>query len=128
MAHLNGMLLSSTNPDRLGAWYAATLDPDRDEQMDKYRLLTFGAFYLLIDQRDDISDTSPEPGRIILNFDVEDARAVVERLEESGAEWVAPLEDRDGSLFATVGDPDGNYVQVIEMSAEARAAMSEQPE
>src|SRR5690606_21995228 len=62
MANLSGMLLASTNPQRLGAWYAAVLDPAGDEMMDPYRVFDFGDFYLLIDQRDDISDTSPEPG------------------------------------------------------------------
>jgi hypothetical protein len=31
-----------------------------------------------------------------------------------GAVWVAEIEDRDGSLFATVADPDGNLVQIIQ--------------
>ncbi len=77
----------------------------------------------MIDTRSDIGETNPEPGRIILNFDVADARAVAGRLEDSGVTWLAELEDRDGSLFATAIDPDGNYVQIIELSDEARAAM-----
>jgi hypothetical protein len=39
--------------------------------------------------------------------------------------WVAALEDRDGSLFATAADPDGNYVQIIQLSDEHRAAMAQ---
>ena len=35
-----------------------------------------------------------------------------------------PVEDRDGSLFGTLADPDGNAVQVIQLSPEARAAMA----
>lgn len=36
---------------------------------------------------------------------------------------VRPLEDRDGSWFATAIDPDGNYIQIIEFSEVARAEM-----
>ena len=120
---LDSILLASTDPERLGAWYAAALDPEDDSKMDGYRMLKFGNFYLVIDTRSDIGGTNPEPGRIILNFDVADARAAVARLDDLGVKWLAELEDRDGSLFATAIDPDGNYVQIIQMSDEARAAM-----
>jgi hypothetical protein len=117
------MLLASTNPERLHAWYAAALAPQEDAEVGGYRILRFGSFYLLIDSRDDVSDTNPEPGRTILNFDVADARSVAARLDGLGVRWLAELEDRDGSLFATAVDPDGNYVQIIQLSETHRAAM-----
>jgi predicted enzyme related to lactoylglutathione lyase len=60
---------------------------------------------------------------MIVNFDVPDARAVVARMNDLGVTWLAELEDRDGSLFATAIDPDGNYVQIIELSEAHRAGM-----
>ena len=122
---LDSILLSSTAPERLAAWYAAALDPVDDTKVDNYRVLSFGGFYVLIDQRSDIGDTSPEPGRIILNFDVSDARAIAGRLDDMDVKWLAGLEDRDGSLFATAIDPDGNYVQIIQLSEEHRAQMAQ---
>lgn len=121
---LDSMLLASTDPDRLHSWYVAALEPESDTKVDSYRVLQFGQFHVLIDNRSDISATNPEPGRMILNFDVDDARAIAGRIDELGATWVAPLEDRDGSLFATAQDPDGNYVQIIQLSDEQRAAMA----
>ncbi|MBA0124527.1 VOC family protein [Haloechinothrix sp. YIM 98757] len=120
---LTSILLASTNPDKLRAWYVQALEPDVDADQDKYAVLGFGGFYVLIDSREDIGDSNPEPGRVLLNFEVADARAVVERLDAAGTTWLAGLEDRDGSLFATAIDPDGNYVQIIELSEEHRAAM-----
>jgi predicted enzyme related to lactoylglutathione lyase len=122
---LNSMLLASTDPERLRSWYVAALDPQENTEMDQYRVLQFGTFYLMIDSRADVGDKNPEPGRVILNFEVPDARAVVARVDELGGTWLAELEDRDGSLFATAIDPDGNYVQIIEMSEEHRAAMAQ---
>lgn len=121
---LDSILLASTDPDRLRAWYAAALDPEENTDVDGYRVLKFGTFYLMIDTRSDIGDKNPEPGRMILNFDVADARAVVARLDDLGGQWLAELEDRGGSLFATAVDPDGNYVQIIQLSEEHRAAMA----
>ncbi|MET0728170.1 MAG: VOC family protein [Acidimicrobiales bacterium] len=121
---LNAMLLASTDPERLRAWYVSALSPTDDGKVDQYRVLQFGTFYVMIDTRDDIGPTNPEPGRVILNFDVPDARSVAARMDELGTTWVAELEDRDGSLFATAADPDGNYVQIIQLSDEHRAAMA----
>ena|SRR5207248_3953122 len=123
---VSSVLLASTDPVRLRDWYAAGLDPGDGTDIDGYLILRFGGFHLMIDRRADVGDRNPEPGRMILNFDVPDARAVVARLDGLGTSWLAELEDRDGSLFATAIDPDGNYVQVIELSAAHRAAMADQ--
>ncbi|WP_116949900.1 VOC family protein [Jiangella endophytica] len=123
-ATVASILLSSTDPDRLGIWYAAALAPADDARIGDYRMLRYGDFYLMIDQRDDVGPANPEPGRMILNFDVDDARSVVARLDAMGVSWLAPLEDRDGSLFATAIDPDGNYVQIIQISPEHQAELA----
>jgi predicted enzyme related to lactoylglutathione lyase len=122
---LDSMLLASADPERLRSWYVAVLDPQENTEMDQYRVLRFGTFYLMIDSRADVGDKNPEPGRVILNFDVPDARAAVARVNELGGAWLAELEDRDGSLFATAIDPDGNYVQIIQLSEAHRAAMTQ---
>lgn len=122
---LDSMLLASADPQRLRDWYVKALQPSSSSEQDQYRLLNFGGFYLLIDSRDDVGDKNLEPGRVIINFDVVDARSVAARMTELGTEWLAALEDRDGSLFATAIDPDGNYVQIIQLSNEHRAAMAD---
>ena len=122
---LDSMLLASTDPERLHAWYVAALEPAEDTKVDGYLVLRYGSFHLLIDRRGDIADTNPDPARVILNFDVEDARTIAHRMDDMGVTWLAPLEDRDGSLFATSVDPDGNLVQIIELSEEHRRAMEQ---
>jgi predicted enzyme related to lactoylglutathione lyase len=122
---LGSILLSSTKPERLRDWYAAALSAKVEKTPGEpaYDLFDFDGFYLMIDTRDDVGDTNAEPGRIILNFEVDDARGTAERIDKLGTKWLAELEDRDGSWFATAIDPDGNYVQIIELSEEARKAM-----
>jgi hypothetical protein len=119
-------LLSSTDPDRLHRWYVDALRPDVNDVANGYRVVGFDGFFIMIDSRDDVSAKNPEPGRYIVNLDVDDARDVAARMDQLGVEWLAPLEDREGSLFATVIYPDGNYVQIIQLSAEAKAQMAEQ--
>jgi predicted enzyme related to lactoylglutathione lyase len=80
--------------------------------------LHFGPVAVLIDQRDDLELRTAEPGRVVLNYTVTDIKAWVERLSARGASWVAELEYRDagGAWFATTADPDGNHVQLIELT------------
>jgi len=114
-SRLSSMLLASPDPERLGAWYAAAFAPRHDTEANGYRILTLGGFTLLIDRRDDVTGPNPQPGRMILNVDVPDARAVARRLDDVGVTWEAKLEEREPGLFATAVDPDGNYVQVIQL-------------
>ncbi|MGH3735636.1 MAG: VOC family protein [Micromonosporaceae bacterium] len=117
------ILLASTNPQRLRDWYVEAFTPDTEDQTGPYRILGFGGFYLLIDERADIGERNPEPGRVIINFDVPDANAAAAKLDAAGTEWLAKLEDREGSLFATAIDPDGNYIQLVQLSEAARNQM-----
>ena len=119
-------MLSSTDPDRLHSWYTAVLPPETDDQKDQYRILGYGGLFVFLDSRDDVAEKTAEPGRVVLNFDVADARGFAERVDQVGGRWEAPLEDREGSLFATAIDPDGNLVQVIQLSEEHKAELSAQ--
>ncbi|WP_202613539.1 VOC family protein [Ornithinimicrobium cerasi] len=117
MTRLSSVMLGTTDPERLHAWYSAVLQPETDTRTGDYRILGLaGGVYLFIDSRDDVQPDHPDPARTILNLEVEEARAFADRAEAAGARWVAPLEDRNGSLFATAQDPDGNYAQVIQLT------------
>jgi len=124
MTTLTSVMLGTTDPDRLHAWYAAILPPADAHTQEQYRILDYDSFYLFLDPREDVAASNGEPGRFLLNFEVADARAVAKRADEHGATWISPVEDRDGSYFGTLADPDGNSVQIIQLSAEARAQMA----
>jgi len=113
-ARLGSILLGSTDPDKLRAWYRAALSAA--EVPDGF--LDFGGVRVLIDERSDVSTSNPEPGRVILNFNVADARATAQHLDRLGVTWLSRVERRGDGMFGTLIDPDGNYVQIIELSAE----------
>lgn len=113
-ARLGSILLGSTDPDRLRAWYRVALSATEDSD----GFLDFGGVRALIDERTDISSSNPEPGRVILNFHVADAKATAEHLDRLGVTWLSRVGQRRDGMFGTLVDPDGNYVQIIELSAE----------
>lgn len=115
MTSLNSLLLGSSDPARLRQWYidALGVQPDADG------FLQFGPVAVLVDGRDDVDPRTVEPGRVVLNYNVTDIKRTAQHLDERGETWVAGVEYRDAGLwFATVEDPDGNYVQLIETTPE----------
>ena len=110
---IGSLLLGSTDPARLRGWYERAFAVEADA--DGFLPLGLG---LLVDARDDVAPSTVEPGRVVVNVHVADARAAADRLDQIGAPWVSPLEYRGnaGAWFGTVTDPDGNLVQVIELT------------
>lgn len=103
------MLLGTTRPAELRAWYIKALAPEFTGE----GAIDLGGFLLVIDGREDVEAKNAEPGRTIINFDVADFDAVQDRLTAAGVEWVS-VEDRAKGRFGTFADPDGNYLQIIE--------------
>ncbi|MER6817508.1 VOC family protein [Spirillospora sp. NPDC000708] len=111
---LGGLVLGSGDPERLSAWYRAAFVPSAGPGT----VLMVGGSRLVFDRRDDLQPSTREPGRILINFYVEDIKAVVAHLMALGVtRWIRPVEDFGPGLIATVEDPVGNYVQVVELAA-----------
>lgn len=111
---LTSILLGSTDADRLRAWYRDGFQA----KVDGYGNLDLGGFGLRIEERDDVAAKNPEPGRHIVNFEVDDIEAAAAHLRTLDVEWLVEPEDRGLGWFATLVDPDGNYVQLIQFKPE----------
>jgi uncharacterized glyoxalase superfamily protein PhnB len=102
------MLLGTTRPAELRAWYIKALAPESTGE----GAIDLGGFRLVIDGRDDVDAKNSQPDRVIINFDVDDFDAVEAQLNAAGVEWIS-VEDREKGKFGTFADPDGNYLQII---------------
>ncbi|NYT96211.1 VOC family protein [Salinispora sp. H7-4] len=107
---LGSILLGTTQPDKLKEWYRKTLAPEYNGEGP----INLGGFLLVIENRDDVDTKNHEPGRMILNFHVDDFDAVEAQLRAAGVEWLSPVADRPSGRFGTFSDPDGNYLQIIQ--------------
>jgi catechol 2,3-dioxygenase-like lactoylglutathione lyase family enzyme len=105
------ILLGTTNPDRLRAFYERVFDLTPHEEW-----LQLGGTGLLVDGRDDVAPRTTEPGRVVLTSDTDNAAALVQRLRDEEVRWIAELEERTDGLFCTFEDPDGNLVQVLQLN------------
>jgi catechol 2,3-dioxygenase-like lactoylglutathione lyase family enzyme len=106
------ILLGSARPAELREWYRKTFAPGHEGEGP----IDLGGFRLAIEHRLDVATKNNEPGRMILNFHVDDFDAAEAQLRAAGVEWLVPAEDRPVGRFATFADPDGNYLQIIQFN------------
>lgn len=118
---LASLLLGSPDPQRLRDWYQRAFGATSNQ----FGFLNLGGFGVLPDQRADVAAQNDEPGRFVLNLDVPDAKAAVAQVDRAGTRWITPLEQRDAGWFATFTDPDGNYLQVIQLNESMDREMRE---
>jgi len=99
--------------DRAKAWYrdAFGVEPYFDQPF--YVGFRIGGFELGLDP--DPTDGQPGPGGSTAFWGVDDAASAFDRLVQLGASAVSPTKDvGDGIKVATVADPFGNLIGLIE--------------
>src|SRR5258708_20439871 len=79
------MLLGPPRPAELRARYIKALAPESTGE----GAIDLGGFLLVIDGRDDVDAKNSQPGRVIINFDVDDFDAVAAQLNPADVEWIA---------------------------------------
>ena len=115
--NLGSILLGSDNVDEMKTWYRRAFDV-QENAMGAFEL---GAVQLFVETHSEISGRAKDPARCIINLDVDDARGLTDHLKDLGAVFVRKLEQEPFGLIATVADPDGNYLQVIQWGATPEA-------
>jgi uncharacterized glyoxalase superfamily protein PhnB len=115
------IILGSTQPARLREWYLTVLAPEQavDPQASEHGgegPLHLDGFVLVIEGRDDIEAQNPQPGRVLVNFHVDDFDAAEKQLQAAGVQWSLPVADRPSGRFGTFADPDGNLLQIIQFN------------
>jgi hypothetical protein len=109
-ARLGSLVLGTTDPEKCSAWYQAVFAPD-EEVVDSVLRLSQGA--LIFERRDDVETSAREPGRIIINIQVDDLIQLKDHLKALELEWVRPVELIPVGLIATLRDVDGNFVNLL---------------
>jgi hypothetical protein len=111
-ARLFGFVLGSRDPERLGAWYVSAFAPGGNI-VDSTLELDHGL--LIFERRDDVAAEVVEPGRIIVNVQVDRLAELVVHLEQLELDWIRPVEQIAVGSIATIKDADGSYVNILEL-------------
>lgn len=114
MLNFNSILLSTEDPKKLADFYSKVFEkkPDMDEE--QYKGFLVGCCFLSIGFHDKIHGKSPNPDRILFNFETKDVRSEFERIKNiEGVTVIAQPYEMKPAWIATLADPDGNYFQLI---------------
>ena len=113
-AHELTVMIGTDQPAALAAFYGETLGLPR---VAKYEDPVFraGEANIRILNHSQISGSTRDPARIQLNLFIEDVRGEAARLQKLGVRFVREPElESWGGIVATMQDPDGNYVQILQ--------------
>ena len=114
---LGSLLVGSSNPDEMKEWYRKAFSVTENEM----GAFDYGGTQFFVEAHSEVSGPTKEPARVIINFDVDDCRALEEHLRSLGVKWIREVAQESFGLIGTVADPDGNYVQIIQWGATPEA-------
>jgi predicted enzyme related to lactoylglutathione lyase len=114
---IGSLLIGSSRVDHMKSWYRRAFDITENDM----GAFEFGPVQLFIETHSDVEGNVKEPARVIINLNVDDCSGLASHLKELGTRFVRQVEQEPFGLIATVADPDGNYLQLIEWGATPEA-------
>jgi len=114
--NFNSILLSTEDHKKLSEFYKKVFEKDPEMEDENYTGFLVGSCFFSIGFHDKIKGKSPNPDRILFNFESDDVKGEFERISKiEGCKVIKEpysMEGWDGSI-ATLADPDGNYFQLM---------------
>lgn len=115
MLKLDGLLLSSENPQILCDFYQKVLEKEPEWTGGEFKGWQVGESYLTIGPHSDVKGRNADAPRIMFFLTTDDVEGEYKRILELGAKSIAkPYHPEEASdmWLATLEDPDGNYFQL----------------
>ena len=113
---LTGVLISTTQSRHrvMRAFYVDILGLEPRSDRPGFVNFEFGHSRLTIAAHDGVEGPASDPVRIMVNLRTGDIAAAVARCDPTRViRW--PEREKWGGMVATVTDPDGNYIQFLQM-------------
>jgi predicted enzyme related to lactoylglutathione lyase len=114
---VNSVVIWTEDVKKLAPFYRDTLGLKTSEMGDEFAVFEIGGTQQLgLGVHSEVKGRSKEPNRVMINLDVDDCRAEYERLKAKGVQFVREpsSEPMDGTIIATLQDPDGNTLQLFQ--------------
>ena len=121
IGHMNGVIIWTEDLPRLRHFYCETLGLHPHSDRPHFVSFKWGGFRFSIGSHDHVHGQARDPHRIMVNFDIDDIHAFHAEMTEKGVEFIRPPEKEHwGGWVASIEDPDGNIIQVLEQPPERR--------
>ena len=108
------LMIGTNQPEALARFYGEVLGLERLGQYNDPVFRAAGGNIRILDHSE-ITGRTSQPARMQINLFVDDVRTEWARIAAAGVRVVRePEEESWGGVVATMEDPDGNYVQILE--------------
>ena len=110
-----GVTIWTDDLQRLVAFYRDTLGLKMHRDHGDFVNFVFGPMRLNLGQHDRVSGPTADPFRTMIHYGVDDIHGEHSRLSGLGVEFIRPPEQEEwGGWVATLLDPDGNVLQLLQ--------------
>jgi predicted enzyme related to lactoylglutathione lyase len=117
MLNFNSVLIGSSQPEALAAFYQKVFGKPADVSDSGYSGWQVGSAFLTVGPHSQMKGSAKEPARILLNFESAQVKEEFARIKATGATVVKEPYQMEGmgpnDWIATFADPDGNYFQLM---------------
>src|SRR5690606_6340364 len=110
---LSSLMIGTSQPAVLGAFYEKVFGRPADMQEDGWYMWQAGSFSLSIGEHSEVKGQAKEPARMILNLETRAVKEEFDRLKNLNVTVIKEPYEMGGGWIATLADPDGNYVQLM---------------
>jgi predicted enzyme related to lactoylglutathione lyase len=117
MLNFNSVLIGSSQPDVLAAFYEKVVGKKADFSDGGYSGWQIGSAFLTVGPHSELGGSAKEPARILINLETAQVKEEFARIKGTGAKVVKEPYQMEGmgpnDWIATFADPDGNYFQLM---------------
>lgn len=115
MLNLNSVMIGTTQPKALSAFYEKVLGKPADmtDEESGFWGWQVGATFFGILNHSEMGGKTKDPGRIMMNFETPQVKEEFERIKSAGAGVIREPYEMGGGWIATLADPDGNFFQLV---------------
>ena len=110
-----GVTIWTDNLERLVSFYRDILGLKMHRDHGDFVNFVFGSMRLNLGQHDRVTGGTADPFRTMVHYGVDDIHAEHTRLASLGVEFIrSPEQEEWGGWVATLLDPDGNILQLLQ--------------
>ena len=114
---IHSVIIWTEDLPRLTAFYRDVIGLQPEMEAEGFVMFQgAGGAQLALGSHSEVKGAAKDPYRVMVDLAVDDCQAEYERLKGQGVEFIRPPSQDEGAIIATLSDPDGNLLQLFQMT------------
>ena len=114
---IHSVIVWTEDLPRLTAFYRDVMGLQLEMETDGFVAFQgAGGAQLALGTHSEVTGRAKDPYRLMVDFQVDDCQTEYKRLKGQGVEFMRSPGQDEGAIIATFADPDGNLLQLFQMT------------